>query len=94
MDKTEKSSKMLGNFLDDCLPILYQKAKNEKIFWFIRKASISNYRCHTTKCLKIFFWTLFYKPVSLCRAGEFKFLGKNSVTFFDKKRADITKLNT
>ena len=28
MDKTEKSSKMLGNFLVDFLPILYQKVKN------------------------------------------------------------------
>jgi hypothetical protein len=28
MDKTEKSSKMLGNFLVDFLPTLYQKVKN------------------------------------------------------------------
>ena len=28
MDKTEQSSKMLGNFLVDFLPILYQKVKN------------------------------------------------------------------
>ena len=28
MDKTEKSSKMLGNFLVDFLPILYPKVKN------------------------------------------------------------------
>ena len=28
MNKTEKSSKMLGNFLVDFLAILYQKAKN------------------------------------------------------------------
>jgi hypothetical protein len=28
MDKTEKSSKMLGNFLVDSLPIFYIKLKN------------------------------------------------------------------
>ena len=28
MDKSEKSSKMLGDFLVDFLPILYQKVKN------------------------------------------------------------------
>ena len=28
LDKTEKSSKMLGNFLVDFLPILYPKVKN------------------------------------------------------------------
>ena len=35
MDKTEKSSKMLGNFLVDFLPILYQKVKN--YFWLSKK---------------------------------------------------------
>ena len=39
MDKTEKSSTMLGNFLADFLPILYQKVEN---YLIIHKASINN----------------------------------------------------
>ena len=59
MDKTEKSSKILGNFLVDFLPILYQKVKN----YFglsIRHPLATIDVIHTSKCscpasLKIFF---------------------------------------
>ena len=66
---------MLGNFLVDFLPILYQIVKN--YFLFIQKASISNYRCYEIKCSwpkklvwKSFF-TIFYNP-DHCALPRFK----------------------
>ena len=76
MNKTEKSSKMLGNFLVDSLPILYQKS--EKLLLIIQKTSISNYRSHANKCScpKTFFWKSFLDTIlqsrSLCSGWLFK----------------------
>ena len=67
MDKTEKSSKMLGNFLVDFLKIWYQKVKN----YFglsIRHplaATIDVIQLNVPALKSLFenhFWTLFYNP--------------------------------
>ena len=72
MDKYEKSSKMLGNFLVNFV------TKSKKLLWIIYKASIRNNKCHTTKCScpKKLVWNFFLDTIlhcrSLCKGGIYQ----------------------
>ena len=66
MDKTEKSAKMLGNFLVDFLQILYQKVKNYfglSIRYPLATIDVTQLNVHALKSyFENIFWTLFYNP--------------------------------
>jgi hypothetical protein len=66
MNKTEKSSKMMGNFLVDFLAIFYQKVKNYfglSIRYPLATIDVIRLNMPAIKSyIENLFWTLFYKP--------------------------------